>query len=294
MTWPDSEVDIDETLVRVLIEEQHADLAGLELRHVGAGFDNSLWRLGPELLVRLPRRQVAVELLLTEQRWLPVLSPTLSLPVPVPLRLGSPSARYTWPWSIVRWIEGLPSSSEPIADQSAAGRSLAGFLKSLHREAPPDAPSNPWRGVALAQRKETFEERILQLRDVIPADPIREVWTAALAAPPLDGQPTWIHGDLHPDNVIVCNGSITGVIDFGDLCAGDPATDLAVAWLLFDDRGRAALLAEYDAHDPGTELRAAGWAALFGLMFLGIGVNGRPDYETIGRDALNRLANGTA
>ena len=288
MPWPAAEVEVDETLVRRLLQGQHPDLAGRHLSFLGEGFDNSLWRLGSELLVRLPRRSVAVELIVKEQRWLPVLAPRLPVRIPVPIRIGVASSSYPWPWSIVDWIEGEPADAAAI-DQPRVGAQLGGFLKSLHADAPPDAPFNEWRSVPLRDRNDVFEERVALLGRRIDSTRLRGLWERAVAAAPHPGPPTWIHGDLHPDNVIIRGGTVSAVLDFGDLCAGDPATDMASAWLLLDKDARETLFSVYGSSDGSLHVRAAGWATLFALMLLELGVAGRVGYETIGANALRRL-----
>lgn len=288
MLWPAAEIDVDETVVRGLLEEQHPDLADRPLSFLGEGFDNSLWRLGNELLVRLPRRKIAVELLMKEQRWLPVLAPRLPIRIPVPVRVGAASSRYPWPWSIVDWVDGEPGD-HAVFDQPTVGAQLGAFLKSLHTEAPADAPFNEWRSVPLRDRNDTFEERVARLQGLIDATQLRGLWQRALEAPAHPGRPTWIHGDLHPDNVIIDGGNVSAVVDFGDLCAGDPATDLASAWLLLDTEGREKLFSAYGNEDRSLRVRAAGWATLFALMLLELGVAGRVSYEATGAKTLSRL-----
>lgn len=289
MTWPAADVDIDEPLVRGLLREQQPDIAGLDLRHIGIGFDNSLWRLGPDLLVRLPRRSIAASLLETEQKWLPLLQPSLPLAIPCPLRIGLPSRGYPWRWSVVPWLEGLPADVAGVDEQADAGMRLGAFLDALHREAPTEAPFNQWRSVPLGERNDTFEERLGRLQDRVDQAAVRRLWGDALAAPPHLGPPKWIHADLHPANVLIAGGTVSAVIDFGDLCAGDPATDLAGGWLLLATDGRKAMLSSYEKRDEGLLRRAAGWATLFALMLWEIGLDGRPTYEAVGRTALGRL-----
>ena len=147
---------------------------------------------------------------------------------------------------------------------------LAGFLAALHRPAPMDAPHNAYRGsVALADRAEAFEQRHAQAEAMHGAlDPaLRRCWEAGVAAP-IDAPRSWFHGDLHGRNVLVKDGRLAGVIDWGDMAAGDPACDLAAVWMLLPDReARRRAMAAYAASDA-TWARARGWAALMTVMML--------------------------
>ena len=290
---PAAEVDITEPLVRALLLEQHPDLAVLTLRELRAGWDNVLWRLGDDLLVRLPRRQLSAQLTLNEQRWLPLIGESLPLPVPSPVRVGLPSNGYPWAWSVVPWLEGRPSDRAVITRPDHAARRLGGFFRALHLEAPPDAPRNPFRGVPLSQRTDTSEDRLGSLAGEVEADAIRCTWDRAVAAKPWGSPLVWLHGDAHPANVLVVGGTVGAVIDFGDMCGGDPATDLAAAWMLLPSAAVPACFAAYGGVDADLERRALGWAVLFGLMLLAIGLDaspgsGHPTYESIGRATLRR------
>lgn len=287
MVSPDAELEIDERLVRSLLEEQHPDLADQSLVELDAGWDNTLWRLGDVLLARLPRRAVAAPLTLHEQRWLPTLGPVLPLPVPVPLRVGRPSARFPWSWSIVPWLDGTPGDRAAVAVPAVVAEQLGGFLRALHRPAPADAPHNPYRGVPLVERHDAFEVRVRDLDAEIDSPSIRAVWERALDATQFDGVPVWLHGDLHPANLLFGDGILSGVIDFGDICAGDPATDLAAAWMLLPTSVLSDFTRAYGGIGPDLEVRALGWSILFGLMLLAIGLDDRPTYEPIGRRALD-------
>jgi len=279
--------------VRALLRNQHADLADLELREVDGGWDNQLWRLGEELAVRLPRTERAPALLHTEQTWLPMLAQRLPLPTPVPVRVGKPSSLFEHTWTIARWVEGEPADRAPITSIEAADL-LAGFLRALHHPAPADAPANPSRGIRLA------ELRVDGWFDVIAghavADAAREVWTRAVAAPAWQGEPRWLHGDLHPANVVVRDGTLAGVIDFGELCAGDPATDLSAAWILLPAGAASRFLDAYERADDATVTRARGWAVLRAVNLIAIGRNGRlglpggkPTWEPAGHATLDRV-----
>lgn len=240
---PISDVQIDERIVRELLSAQHPDLADRPLAPLDTGWDNAMFRLGEDLVVRLPRRTEAVALIGNEQTWLPALRDRLPLPIPAPVRIGAAAEAYPWPWSILPWLPGRPADLEaPAADQA---RALAEFLGALHRLAPPDAPANEVRGVPLRARAGGVEERLDRLgrsTDWIPPA-VLAAWRRALEAPEAD-ESRWLHGDLHARNVLVDDGRITGVIDWGDVTSGDVATDLASVWMLFDDaRARSECLA---------------------------------------------------
>lgn len=285
---PDADIVVDEALARRLIDTQFPDLSGLPLATVGEGWDNVMFRLGDDLVVRLPRREAAAGLIANEQDWLAPLAPWLSLPAPAPIRRGAPDASYPWRWTIARWIDGETADLDrPKPDEA---QRLGVFLRALHRAAPETAPTNPVRGVPLAARATGIEERMGRLRletNAITPE-IDVLWTQALAAKP-NGTPVWLHGDLHPRNVLVRKGVLMGVIDWGDLCAGDPATDLAAFWMLVEDNAaRAAAVESYGA-DADLIARAKGWAILFGVVLLDAGRVNDPRHAAIGTETLRRL-----
>lgn len=285
---PAAEVVVDRGVVEGLLGEQQPDLAGLTLVEVDAGWDNAMFRLGDELAVRLPRRAVAAPLIAHEQTWLPRLAAQLTLPVPVPVREGLPGRGYPWRWSVVPWLAG--EAADLAAPAASAAPVLGAFLRALHMLAPPGAPANPYRGVPLASRAMFVEDRLWQLARTGHVDQaVIDVWRAALEAP-IDGAPTWIHGDLHPRNVLVEQGAISGIIDWGDLTAGDCATDLAAIWMLFDAPAvRAAALAAYGPPSEATIRRARGWAVLFASFLLETGLKDHPRHAAIGARTMARM-----
>jgi aminoglycoside phosphotransferase (APT) family kinase protein len=268
MAIPAADFQIDLELVRTLLRDQHPDLAHLHLELFGCGWDNQMYRLGSELLVRLPRRAVAIELLTKEQRWLPELAKRLPLPVPAPVRNGDPTSRYPAPWSIVPWLHGFSANEQLLRSDQAAV--LARFLKALHAPAPAGVPRNPVRGVPLADRAPVIEDRLDRVarRTGLVTAPIRSLWEQGLRAPPEDEE-TWIHGDMHARNVLVDRGQISAVIDWGDTCRGDRATDLAAFWMLLPDvRMRRTAMETYGPMPEATWIRARAWAVGFGTVLL--------------------------
>jgi aminoglycoside phosphotransferase (APT) family kinase protein len=292
MGTPVAEYAIDDALVSRLLADQHADLARLPLRMVDAGWDNAMFRLGDDLAVRLPRRAAAAELIAHEQRWLPRLSKRLSLPVPTPHRVGKPALGYPCRWSVVPWIRGLTADqSQPHASQAVG---FAGFLRSLHVPPPADPPANALRGGPLSQRALVVEERMRRLtgRTDLITPRLRQIWNEALDAP-LDGAATWLHGDLHPRNVLVEDGIFTGIIDWGDITSGDCATDLASIWMLFvEPPARQEALAAYANLSEATLQRAKGWAVLFGVVLLDTGLSDNPRNAALGERILRGVPDG--
>ena len=290
-----SEVTAD--LVRDLLRDQHPDLADPPLREVDGGWGNQMWRLGDELAVRIQRMDTAPDRQLRERRWLPVLAPRLPLPVPVPVRDGAPSARFGKLWTVMTWVPGTPLDHGVITRGEHAADTLASFLRALHVEAPADAPVSADRGGHPRDCTDGFEHFLGAVDDMgCDAAEVRAVWDAAVTAPTWDGPPVWVHGDLHPANVVVADGSLAGVVDFGDMFAGDPAWDLAGAWLLLPAGATGRFLAAYGLADAATVRRARGLAALKSLFLLLMGQNGdrglpggRPTWGPAGRAALARV-----
>jgi aminoglycoside phosphotransferase (APT) family kinase protein len=286
---PLAEVVIDMPLIQGLLADQHPDLAHLPCEPVDAGWDNVMARLGENLCLRLPRRAAAADLVANEQRWLPLLARQLPLPTPVPLRTGAPGRGYPWRWSVVPWLIGTAADLAPPG--AAQADRLGAFLKALHIPAPHDAPSNPFRGVPLRQRATVIEARMQRLArtSALITDEVLRAWQAALVAP-VDVAPSWIHGDLHPRNILVDATSLVGVIDWGDIAAGDRATDLAALWMLFADPGaRRAALEAYGSVSEATYLRAKGWAVGFGVTLLETGLEDSQRHAAIGARTLRHV-----
>jgi aminoglycoside phosphotransferase (APT) family kinase protein len=286
---PAADVDITTGLVRGLVADQHPDLAGLPVEFMANGWDNALFRVGPRLVARLPRRAQAAPVLLNEQRWLSSLAARLPLPIPAPERTGVPASGYPWSWSLVPYLPGTSAADVSSFDMTAAAAAVGGFLRALHVAAPPDAPENPFRGVWLGEREPTVLENLRTVADQVDEAAALRVWSAAVAAPRHSGEPVWVHGDLHPGNILVDEGQVSGVIDFGDLTAGDPATDLSVAWMLLPLPAHEAFFsASGAAYDAALRARARGWALALGLVFLTFSAD-NPRMLAIGKRTLRRV-----
>jgi aminoglycoside phosphotransferase (APT) family kinase protein len=198
---------------------------------------------------------------------------------------------------VVPYLPGEPAAGADSLDLAGVAADIGGFLGSLHAPAPPEAPANPFRGVPLADRAESFEANLRLVADRVNAGAARRVWAGALAAPVHVGPPLWLHGDLHPANILVRDGRVSGVIDFGDITAGDPATDLAVAWLLLPLEQHATFRAAYRSARPGPAdpaawaarwTRARGWALGLAVVFLAHSED-NPPLLAVGRRALERV-----
>jgi len=257
------EVPTSGLLVENLVAAQFPEWAKLPVERVASfGTDHALYRLGPQLVARLPRRDVNERSLRSERRWLPRLAPHLPLAVPTPVADGRPGFGYPFEWSVYGWLEGEAADQEPITDLAQAAADLAEFISALQSIDPsggPDpGPHNAFRGVPLTRRDESTRASIDALRHEIDAEAVTALWDEALAAPDWHRPPVWHHGDLDIRNLLVTEGRLSGVIDFGCLGLGDPACDVAVAWKVLPAKERDAFRRTL-AVDDATWTRAGGW-----------------------------------
>lgn len=263
------EVDIDVALVRRLIARQHPQWSALPIRTVAArGTDNALYRLGDDMVVRLPRHAVSVPALRTELRWLPMLAPHITLQVPVPLARGMPGEGYPFEWGVARWLDGEPATPDRLADAHQTTLDLASFILALHRIEATEGPAPGGRGGPLAQRDEPMRGAMAHLGEHIDGHAVRAVWEDALAAPAWDRPGVWIHGDLDARNVLARNGRVSGVVDWGSMAIGDVACDVMVAWKMVPAAERNTFRRELGV-DDATWRRARGWAMSQSIIALG-------------------------
>ena len=266
------EVYTDADLVRRLLAGQFPHWAGMPVTPVSSfGTDNAIYVLGGELAVRLPRREKNVGQLRKECRWLPRLAPSLPLAIPIPVAIGHAAAGYPFEWAIYRWLPGEPATEEPIADLHAAAVDLVEFVAALQRvdatAGPPPGEHNSFRGVPLVSRDAATRAAIAALRDEIDVDAVTRAWEESLRAPEWSRPPVWIHGDLDARNLLVEDGRLTAVIDFGCLGVGDPASDVMMAWKVLSPDERDLVRARLGV-DEATWARSRGWALSQALMAL--------------------------
>ena len=255
------EIETDAALVRRLLAGQFPRWAGLPVVPVVSyGTDHDIYRLGDQLAARLPRIGWAAGQAAKEAQWLPRLAPHLPLALPVQLAMGHPAEGYPFDWSVCEWLPG-ENASAAIGDLDQAAVDLAAFVTALRRVDVAGAPPRPLhgRGGPLAESDEQVRGSIAQLGDRIDGDAALRSWAESLSAPAWDGAEVWVHGDLLPGNLLVVDGRLSAVIDFGGLNTGDPACDLQPAWNVFAGGSRARFRAELRA-DDASWLRGRGWA----------------------------------
>jgi aminoglycoside phosphotransferase (APT) family kinase protein len=253
---------IDDALVRRLVTAQFPQWKDLPVRSVEtAGWDNRTFHLGEHMIVRLPRAAAYAAQVEKEHRWLPKLAPLLPLQIPTPLAIGEPADGYPWRWSIYRWIEGETAAPERIGDLNDFATSLAKFLIALQRIDPTDGPRpgphNFYRGGSLTTYDVETRQAIVVLKGKLDTEAATKIWDTALKATwnhPL----RWLHGDISARNLLIQEGRLSAIIDFGMVGVGDPACDLSIAWTLFKGESRGTFRAMLPL-DPGTWARGRAW-----------------------------------
>lgn len=287
MLTPVAEIDLNPQLVRRLLQDQHAELTSLPIDYLAEGWDNTMYRLGKDLLIRLPRRELGATTTMNEQKWLASISTNLSIPVPLPKYLGLPTSYYPWHWHITNWHKGC-MAAEILPNGEEAFR-LADFFKGLHQYAPSNAPRNLSRSNHISSKSATTIPRLQQLQaGGYINNKIIQLWAQVCEVPAYEDDPRWLHGDAHPKNILVDNDRISAIIDWGDMCGGDPATDLAAFWMLFEVTPRRTALKRYGV-DADTYQRALGWAIFFGAFLLEVGLEGDPLFTKVGQFTLRQV-----
>ena len=264
----DGQVATSVDLVRSLVAEQMPGWSGLPITPLAAfGTDHALYRLGPDLLVRLPIIDWAVDQVASDWRWMPALARGLPVALPRPVALGVAGHGYPFPWLVVEWLPGRTPVEGEVSDELA--RDLAVFVRALHdldtTGGPVQGPGD--RGGSLAVRDQATRVALAEAGEAVDVRRALAVWDDALDADPWDGQPVWIHGDLLAGNLLEQEGRLAGVIDFGALGLGDPAVDLTPAWGLLDGTGRRAFR-DGLAYDDHAWRRSRGWALTTAVMGL--------------------------
>lgn len=256
-------ISVESEGVRRLVEQQFPQWACLPVEPVAnGGWDNWTFHLGADMVVRLPSASEYARAVEKEHRWLPILAPQLPLPIPVPLAQGEPSADYPHPWSIYQWLDGVTATMGRISDPVQFATDLADFLAALQSVDAADGPQpgvhNWYRGGALRTWDQDTRRAIAELDGYVDVELARAIWAEALDAP-WDGVDRWFHGDVAAGNLLIDNGRLAAVIDFGTCGVGDPACDLAIAWSLLTIDGRQAFRERLSV-DAAAWARGRGWA----------------------------------
>ena len=274
-----NEVITDVLLVRSLLTSQFPQWANLAIQPVrSAGTDNSIFRLGNDMLVRLPRIDWALGQVDKEHEWMPRLAPHLPLSIPTPLAKGKPDEGYPYNWSVYKWLEGDNASIDKILDPCQTATELAQFITALQlidTTGGPLAEEHNLRGVPLKNRDKITRESIANLKGMIDTNAALAVWEEALQAPEWNNKPVWFHGDLLIGNVLFVRGRLNAVIDFGGLGIGDPACDLMIAWSLFSGESRDVFRERLNV-DDATWARGRGQALSQAVIFIPYYLNTNP------------------
>ena len=281
------QVDIDDALVRTLVNEQFPHWADLPLTRVdSSGTVNAIYRLGDELSVRLPLTPGSIGDVEMEMHWLPRLAPVLPLAAPEPVAVGEPAAGYPFPWSVHRWIDGTPTTLDTLTDPVRAAENLAAFVTALQKIDPGEGPVNPMS--PLASRDPSVRQAIAALDGILDTEAVTRAWQDALDAPAWDGVPVLMHADLLPGNLLAVDGELTAVIDFGGLSSGDPAAETIAAWTVFDGDSREAFRGGLGV-DDATWRRGRGFALSKGLIALPYYRTTNPGFAAVARHMIDAV-----
>ncbi|WP_234361928.1 aminoglycoside phosphotransferase family protein [Plantactinospora sp. BB1] len=288
MKMHEDEIDISAEMVARLVAGQFPEWADLPVRPVAAsGTVNALFRLGPELVVRLCRVPWAAGEEAEEHRWLRRLAPYLPVAVPAPLAVGQPAEGYPWTWSVLRWLPGTNPVPGRLTAAEELAADLAGFVRAFRSVRLPDGPA-AYRGGPLAALDVPTRDAIARLAGSVDPEAATAVWDDAVGAPDWAGPPTWVHADLMPGNLLTVDGRLSAVIDFATVGVGDPACDLIVAWNLLPAGVRDAFRAAVDV-DDATWRRARGRALSIALIALPYYRDRAPGYAAEARHTIEEV-----
>lgn len=253
---------IDLRLVHLLVRAQFPKWKDLPISLLeSSGWDNRTFLLGKSMLIRMPSAASYASQVEKEQEWLPKLAPLLPLPIPIPLAQGEPGEGYPWKWSIYRYLKGEAAASTHITDLTNFAKNLAQFLVSLQRidptGGPAPGPHSFYRGGVLKIYDAEVRQALALLKGKVDVNAATQVWETALASV-WNRPPVWVHGDISAGNLLTQKGRLSAVIDFGQVCVGDPACDLAISWTLFEGKSRDVFRTMLPL-DAGTWARARGW-----------------------------------
>ena len=289
----DDELETDADLVRRLLAAQHPQWADLPIRRFASdGTSNALYRLGNDLVARLPLRPGSGAAIGREHQWLPFLAPHLPLAVPTPVALGGPGEGYESVWSVYGWLDGESAATAPLDDPADAATALGWFVVALRSVDATDGPrpsaDNYGRGCPLALRDDGTRQAIAELTGTIDTDAATAAWETALATPVWAASPVWLHGDLMPGNLLVDRGRLHAVIDFGGVGVGDPACDLQIAWNFFAGASRDAYRDAVEVDDD-TWARGRGWALSVALLQLPYYATSNPAMARVARFTIDAV-----
>jgi aminoglycoside phosphotransferase (APT) family kinase protein len=259
--------NINVALVQHLVASQFPQWADLQIKPVAqSGWDNRTFHLGDHMLIRLPSAQPYADAVDKEQTWLPKLAKNLPLPIPKPLARGEPDNQYPWPWSIYEWLDGEHASYDNIADLDQFATDVGNFLGALQRINSKDGPTGKLRGGSLERWDNQTQRAIDILGDRIDGQVATAIWTEAIRAP-FTNTPVWYHGDVAPGNLLVQEGRLSAVIDFGGLGVGDPACDMTIAWTFLTASSRQKFRKALRP-DDAIWARGKGWALWKGMIVM--------------------------
>jgi len=280
-------------LATQLINEHFPQWAGLAIEPVAsAGTDNALFHLGEAMLIRLPNAQWAYQQVEKEQRWLPLMADHLPIDIPRPIAMGRSSVAFEHSWSIYNWLDGSDLSQQSLENLDQAAIDLAAFIRALQSRNSSGGPRagahNNYRGIDLSKLDSVVRSSIDELGSRIDGPVISELWQCALNESPWQQAPVWLHGDIHPGNILAKHGRISAVIDFGLMGVGDPACDLLVAWNLLAHDSRQ-LFRQHLQVDDSTWARGRGWALYTALVALPYYWSSNPVIVAMAQRTLNEI-----